>query len=124
MHVMTTVNSFEDFVICVQAYLTSAERDGSVAYGARTELPLDAGTQLQFPGTVIQVKTKSWLAFVDREPMANWGHPARYLLVSTETGEILSVEARLPPFQSGGELRWHVIYKAPSVPDAAVASSQ
>ena len=121
---MTTINSFEDFVSGVQAHLTPDEHANGVAYAAVTEAPFAAGTKLHFPGTVIEVPAESRLVFIDRQPMANWGHPARYLLVGSESDETWSFDTRLPPFRPGGDLRWRVIYKAPSVPDAAVAFPQ
>jgi len=52
-------------------------------------------------------------------------HGCRYLLIDSETGrEVVSIEAQLPPFTPADEHRqWRVAYKAPSVPDAAVAVS-
>jgi hypothetical protein len=85
---------------------------------------LPAGTQIQYPGTRIEVSTDSYLGFIDREPSANWGHPARYVIVNLEDGEIHSLEARLPPFRSGEGLHWHVAYQGPSAPDTAVEHSQ
>jgi hypothetical protein len=121
---MTPLNSFEDFTVSAYAHLTPHELANAVAYAAVSEIPFAAGTQLKFPGTTIQVESDSWLAFIDQAPMANWGHPARFLLLGRETGESRSFDTRLPPFQPDGELRWRVIYKAPSVPDAAVATPQ
>jgi hypothetical protein len=121
---VTTLDSLDDFASAVQAYFTPDELDNAVAYAAVTEIPFAAGTQLQFPGTMVEVHAESWLAFIDRVPMANWGHPARYLLVERESRKSFSFETRFPPFQPHGEFRWRVIYKAPSVPDAAVAIPQ
>jgi hypothetical protein len=114
--------SFDDFTKALIAQLTEDERRGGVAYAAERQLP--AGTQIQFPGTRIEVSTDAYLGFIDQEPSANWGHPARYVIVSQESGEIHSLEARLPPFRSGGDLRWRVAYQAPSVPDTAVEHPQ
>jgi hypothetical protein len=119
---MTMVNTFEAFVLILQLHLTAAERANGVAYAVET--PVAAGTQLQFPGTRIVVAAEAYLAFIDREPTANWGHPARYVLVDRESGEVSSVETRLPPFQERAALHWRVVYRAPSVPDAAVAFPQ
>ena len=113
------MNSFEAFVLILQMQLTAAEKAGSVAYAVKT--PVAAGTQLRFPGTVIDVPAEAYVAFIDRQPTANWGHAARYLVVSRDSGEVRSIEARLPPFQQAVGGRWRVIYQAPSVPDAAVA---
>ena len=121
---MTSLNSFQDFVASACEQLTADERAGAVAYAALREVPFASGTELQFPGAKIQVKSDSWLAFIDRAPMSNWGHPARYLLLDRESGESRSFETRLPPFNSEGGLRWRVIYKAPSLPNAAVAEPQ
>jgi hypothetical protein len=119
---MTVISSFEAFVLILQLQLTAGERANGVAYAVET--PVAAGTQLQFPGTAIDVPAEAYVAFIDREPTANWGHSARYVLVSRESGEVSSVEARLPPFRQGGDFRWRVIYRAPSIPDAAVAVPQ
>jgi hypothetical protein len=113
------INSFEAFVLILQMQLTPAERASSVAYAV--EAPVQAGTRLQFPGTMIDVPAESYVAFIDRDPTANWGHPARYVVISLESGEVRSIDARLPPFQQTERGRWRVIYQAPSVPDAAVA---
>ena len=116
------VGSFEAFVVILQLQLTAAEKAGGVAYAV--EAPVAAGTRLQFAGTTIDVPKEAFLAFIDRDPTANWGHPARYVLVERENGAVVSVETRRPPFQTGGGLRWRVVYRAPSVPDAAVAFPQ
>lgn len=111
--------SFDDFVEILIADLTENERRACVAYAAEAQLP--AGSRLQFPGTRIEATTDSYLGFIDREPEANWGHSARYVIVNAEEGETRSLEVRHPPFGSGASLRWRVAYRAPSVPDALVA---
>ena len=121
---MTAIDSFEDFVAKVHEQLTEDERAGAVAYAPLRDLPFEAGTALQFPGASIQVNSSSWLAFIDRAPVANWGHAARYLLIDCGSGVVSSFDTRFPPFNSEGGLQWCVIYKAPSIPDAAVASPQ
>ena len=65
------INSFEAFVLILQMQLTAAEKAGSVAYAVET--PVAAGTQLRFPGTVIDVPAEAYVAFIDRQPTANWG---------------------------------------------------
>jgi hypothetical protein len=119
---MSMIQSFEALILILQVQLTVEERANAVAYAA--EQPVAAGTRLEFPGAVIDVPTEAYVVFIDRQPTANWGHPARYLLVSRESGEVQSVETRLPPFRQGGELHWRVVYRAPMVPDAAVAFPQ
>ncbi len=114
--------SFDDFTKALIAQLTDDELRRGVAYVAERRLP--AGTKIQFPGTRIEVQTDSFLGFIDREPSANWGHSARYVIVNQESGEISSLEARLPPFRSEEDLRWRMAYQAPSVPDTAVEHPQ
>src|SRR6185369_8996792 len=111
--------SFDDFVSVLKSQLTPDERAAGVVYAVAE--PLAKGQRLDFPGPALEVPWEAFLAFIDRDPTANWGHPARYLLVNRETGELRSFEARLPPFGSGRALPWRVVYRAPSVPDAAVA---
>jgi hypothetical protein len=119
---MGMIQSFEALVLLLQVQLTVEERANAVAYAA--EQPVKARTRLEFPGTVINVPTEAYVAFIDQRPTANWGHPARYLIVSRESGEVRSVDTRFPPFRQGSELHWRVVYQAPSVPDAAVAFPQ
>lgn len=99
--------------------LTREERGGGVAYLAAT--PIKARTVLNFPQTRIEAPWDAAIAFVDRQPLANWGHPARYILINRETGDVVSVEARLPPFRRDDPLHWSVVYQARSVPDTALA---
>jgi hypothetical protein len=114
--------SFDDFTSVLKAELTPKEREGCVAYAV--DQPLEPGKRLEFPGLSIDVPWDSFLAFINRDPMANWGHGARYVLINREGGEIQSFEVRFPPFGKGGELHWRVVYKAPSLPDAAVEIPQ
>lgn len=104
------------------AQLDEAERAGAVAYYA--EAPLSGGAPLGVPRLQVRAPFDALLGFVDREPTANWSHSCRYLLIDRETGkEVVSIEAQLPPFMPGATGQWRVAYKAPAVPDAAVATS-
>jgi hypothetical protein len=102
--------SFDEFVSTLKSELTADERANGVAYAAET--PIAAGAELKFPGVSIHVPWNAYLAFIDRQPMANWGHAARYVLVNRENGEVRSYETRLPPFRQESELHWHIVYKA------------
>jgi hypothetical protein len=87
-------------------------------YAADRHIPAD--TVSHFANTTIVAPWESLLVFVDRDPMANWSHSCRYVLISRETGEFKSIEAQTPPFNQG-ELHWRVVYKAASVPEAVLA---
>jgi hypothetical protein len=99
--------------------LTPLERENGVAYLLGSILT--TGIRLSFPSVTIEVPwTRAGLAFVDRDPMANWSHSSRYILIDLDSENIRSYEAKLPPFQPGQEHNWRYLYKAPSVPEAAL----
>ena len=111
--------AFTGLVDEILAQATSAERNSGVVYVATETIP--AGTRLEFPKIKIDAKRDALIAFVDRDPMANWSHSCRYILLDVGTRESQSFEAELPPFSSNKSLHWRVVYKAPSVPDALLA---
>jgi hypothetical protein len=111
--------SFEQCVSVLKDHLILEELNHGVAYAA--EMPIPAGEKLRFPRITIDVPWPAQLAFADREPQANWGHSCRYILINRETGELISHEARFPPFNTGIDLHWRVVYKAKDVPDSALA---
>jgi hypothetical protein len=79
---------------------------------------LHQGTRLDFPHILIEIPwPQAALAFVDREPLANWSHSSRYILINLETDAVRSYEAKLPPFQPTQSSRWRLLYKADAVPD-------
>jgi len=110
--------SFDGFINLLISLLTDEERQGCLAYAA--EQPLGKGGIIQFPGTRVEAAARAYLGFIDCDPGANWGHPARYVIANMESGETQSLAARLPPFQSGKDLRWRLVYQGPGVPDALV----
>ncbi|HTD17286.1 MAG TPA: hypothetical protein VK673_19025 [Chthoniobacterales bacterium] len=99
--------------------LTQIERNHSAVYLSSSSLP--AGTTLDLPSVSMNIPWDALLAFVDREPLANWGHSCRYILIARETGATISQDARFPPFNRNNLQSWRVIYQAPDVPDSALA---
>jgi hypothetical protein len=61
------------------------------------------------------------VAFVDLEPMMNWSHPCRYLLINVDNGEIEVVKGEFPPFFYKVTETLHLIWKGASVPNWALA---
>jgi hypothetical protein len=57
-----------------------------------------AGEVIRIDRQEIQSTTPSVVAFVDREPAANWGHDCRYLVVDLSSGQATSFDAQFPPF--------------------------
>src|SRR5262249_13575842 len=102
----------------LKAQLTAGELRQGVVYIA--EGPVAAGTRLTFPRLSIDVPWEAVLAFVDRDPAANWSHSCRYVLVNSQTGAVASFEAQFPPFQSEQKRQWRVVYKAPTVSDGVL----
>jgi hypothetical protein len=113
--------SHDDVLPIILGNLTPYEVAHGVVYAA--DIPIAAGTQLKFPRISIDAPWTAFVAFVDREPSANWSHSSRYVLINRETGEIKSFEAKFPPFGSNQQMHWRALYKAPSVPSAAVVTS-
>lgn len=112
--------SHEDKVRIILENLTQYEVSHSVVYSADT--PIESGVQLKFPHMSIDIPWAAFVAFVDRDPTANWSHSSRYILINRETGETKSFEAKFPPFGPRQQMRWYALYKAPSVPGTAVVS--
>jgi hypothetical protein len=114
--------TFEAFVMILQMQLTVGERAHGAAYAL--DVPVPAGKQLRFPGATIDLSAETYVGFIDSQPVANWGHDARYVFVDRDSGKIRSIGARLPPFQADSGSRWRLVYLAPSVPPATVALPQ
>jgi len=109
-----------ELLTLAKAQLSPLELDNCVVYLLST--PVAAGSTLVFPRASIAVPWEARVAFLDLDPLANFGHPCRYVLINSETGETRSVDARFPPFRPDVENQWRVVYKAPGVPDAALAA--
>jgi len=99
------------------AQLSPDERQHAVLYQASPDIP--PGT-LELGPQKIDAPWPACLGFIDREPAANWGHSCRYVLLSIDSGEAMSFEARFPPFQRNDNLAWRTIYQSPTAPDWAV----
>jgi hypothetical protein len=104
----------------ILSFLTPDERAHAVAYALNDPVP--AGTTIASSPAPVVAPSNVYVAFVDQQPSANWGHPARYLLVDAQSGALTSVDARFPPFAGRSASAWHVIYRAPGIPDTFVAT--
>ena len=97
-------------LIVIEA-LEPAERAGGVAYLCVT--PFAAGQTLAVPLQPIGIDRDCYVAFIDAQPHANWGHACRYLLIDTRTGEVTSHPRRFPAFTAADD-RWRVVYRPSS----------
>lgn len=111
--------SWDQISELVLANLSAEERESSVVYLDGRVLPM--GAVMEVDGREIRMPWPAVIAFIDLEPMANWAHDCRYMLVNPETGELRSIDARFPPFLRGASDTLRVIWKAEAVPRWALA---
>lgn len=98
--------AFDEFVAVVKATLSPAELVKVKVHALVT--PLNPGMHV-FPGATINAQSEAYLAFVDEDPTANWGHAARYLVVNRESGEVSVRSTRLPPFGARAGADWRLV---------------
>ena len=111
--------SWDQISELVLANLSEEARESSVVYLDERVLPTAAVVEID--GKEIRIPWPAVIAFIDLEPMANWAHDCRYLLVNVETGELRSIDARFPPFLRGASDTLRVIWKAEAVPPWTLA---
>jgi hypothetical protein len=104
----------------VVASLSDEERSRAVVYV--DDRVLEPDEELKIDGRRVRVEAPTVVAFADLEPGANWGHRARYMLVDRNTGEVRALDAQFPPFLRGTPPGLKVVYRAPGVPEWAVAT--
>jgi len=106
----------------ILSLLTPDERAHGVVYALAE--PVAEGTTFPSGPRPVVTTARVYVSFVDREPLANWGHSARYLLIDAETAAVTSIEARFPPFGANKHAGWRVVYRAAGVPDAVLAAPE
>ena len=110
----------------VLAHLTDRETQSCVVYLATARVA--RGEQLSLPRLTFACPWDGYLAFVDLDPMANWGHACCYICIEPETGEAYRIDAQFPPFGPPKADRptrqWQVIHRAPGVPEAVLTSPE
>jgi hypothetical protein len=100
--------------------LSEDERGLAVVY--ISDRLLEPGDELEIDGGRVEVVAPTVMAFIDLEPGVNWGHTSRYLLIDRHSGNVRAVEAQFPPFLRGAPEGLRVVYRAPGVPDWAIAT--
>ena len=100
--------SQEDIAAIIVEALEPAERADGVAYLCVT--PFVAGETLDVPLQPVAIDRDCYVAFVDAQPQANWGHACRYLLIDAHTGEVASHPRRFPAF-AAADGRWQVVHR-------------
>jgi hypothetical protein len=60
---------------------------------------LSRGHTIDLPEHKIEIERDTVMVFADDAPLANWGHPCRYLLYEPENGELYKTfDAQFPPY--------------------------
>jgi hypothetical protein len=98
--------------------LSDEERETSVIY--LDQRIFEEDTAIEIAGVESQLSKATMIAFVDLDPMANWGHACRYVLVDPEGGDLVSADAQFPPFMRDYPPTLRVIWVGENVPDWAV----
>ncbi len=98
--------------------LTPQEQARGAAYV--TTAPVAAGTRLAMRPATSETEWPCYVAFVDREPLANWGHSCRYILIGAEAAQTRSIEARFPPPRDGALGAIRLVHRGEAVPDIAL----
>ena len=81
-----------------------------------------SGARVAVGRSEVTVDRNSALAFLDRAPQSNWGHPCRYLLIDLATGAANGFDATEPPFLRGASPELRAIARDPAVPDWTLAA--
>lgn len=76
--------------------ISEEDRESSIVYLDEQVFP--PGAPIGFYENKFEMPWGGYVGFMDLDPMADWGHECRYLLIRVETGEVETVEARFPPF--------------------------
>ena len=100
--------------------LPPADLAGATLYLDRRAIA--AGERVAVGRDAVTVDRASAMAFLDRAPEANWGHPCRYLLIDLATGMARAFDATQPPFLRGAAASLRAIAKDPALPDWTLAA--
>ena len=108
------MSNTEAIQAAIEASLSQEERLHAVVYLDDTLRP--AGSA-QAGDQVIAMNAPYRLVFIDRAPGANWMHPARYLLISSVSNEVESVESNRPPVFGTLPAGWRVVGRPAGLED-------
>jgi hypothetical protein len=110
----SAVADFKALEATVVANLTDKERERSAAY--LNEKIFDAGSAT-IGGQQIKVHHSYVVAFIDRNPGANWMHPCRYLLIDPADQTVMSVDGMRPPVFGALPSSWRLVARTPGLED-------
>jgi len=105
----------------VVSSLSTGEREDSLVYLEQRVFP--AGKVLPWEPVAVSFDEPVVMAFIDLEPLMNWTHPARYLILATDGSIKQRTEANRPPFFSGVSPYLRLIHQGSRAPDWAAVTS-
>ena len=94
--------------------LTPEERTRFAAHIDDNPTPAGRAT---IAGQQIEIEHSYFLAFIDRNPGANWMHPCRYLAINPADQRFISIESNRPPTFGPLPNAWRLIQRSPGVQD-------
>lgn len=94
--------------------LTNEERKQSAVYLNESVMPAGKATVGE---TQVEIDHAYVLAFIDRQPGANWMHPCRYLIIDPTNEQFLSIDSNRPPVFGILPSSWRLIMHSPGVED-------
>ena len=103
------------------ASLSDREREVSIAYIEKHVIP--AGELINLPGINKSFNESVVVAFIDLEPMLNWTHRARYLIISVKGSILLKADADCPPFLVEVSPYLRLIHTGSKAPDWSAVTS-
>ncbi len=75
-----------------------ANYDDFDIYVANNMIGISDTIQLLGSRIIVPPQDSCWMFFVDEMPLANWGHPCKYVFVKISSGKCDIIESQSPPF--------------------------
>jgi hypothetical protein len=80
------------------------------------------GERVAVGDVLIALPWDGYVAFVDLEPSANWGHACLYLAVRDGDDDVVAQAAQMPPFLKCGTSAFRLLHRGSLAPEWAVAT--
>ncbi len=104
----------------IRNILGTEELDGAIVYLNWNQIRPDE--RVHVGDAILVAPWVAYIAFVDLEPRANWGHACYYLAISRDSDDIIKVAAHMPPFLKEETSTYSLLWRGPLVPEWAVAT--
>lgn len=105
----------------VVASLSEQEREACVAYLEQRVVP--AGERIPRAGISQTFDEPVVVAFIDLQPMLNWTHRARYVVIGARGGILRTIDVDQPPFLAGSSPDLRLIHQGSRAPAWTIIAS-